>query len=436
MRMVDLILKKRRGGELNKYEYTWMIRGYLAGEIPDYQMSAFLMAVCYTGCTMRETADLTMVMANSGAMLDLSSIPGIKVDKHSTGGVADTTTLIVAPMVAACGLPVVKMSGRGLGHSGGTLDKLESIPGVNTSVSTHELLQLAQRNRIAVVGQSEALNPADKMIYALRDVTGTVDSIPLIASSVMSKKIAAGCGAIVLDVKVGSGAFMGTLDEARTLAQEMVKIGAAVGRKTVAVLTDMNQPLGRAIGNALEVEEAIDALMGRIPLTDPLMSASLILASKMFQLGYPGATEQDAQRALLDTLAKGTAFRMFDIMIASLGGDVNAIHNGTALPKAKSRLLVKAKSAGFVESMDCGALGNAALLLGAGRATKADVIDPAVGVMMSVRVGDQVRKDAMLAELHINDTKNAEAARDMVSNAIRIGPAFPAIPPLVYEVVE
>ncbi len=436
MRMVDLILKKRRGGELSREELAWLIGGYVAGEIPDYQVSAFLMAVCFNGCTARETADLTMIMAESGGMLDLSPIPGIKVDKHSTGGVADTTTLIVAPMVAALGLPVVKMSGRGLGHSGGTLDKLESIPGVDTAVTTEEFLDLAKDNGIAVVGQSAELVPADKLIYALRDVTGTVESIPLIASSVMSKKIAAGCDAIVLDVKCGTGAFMANEKDARELAEAMVEIGSAVGRETVAVITDMNQPLGRAIGNALEVEEAVDALSGRVPYDDPLMSVCFMLAKKMVRLGWPGTSDEQAEGMLLEVLADGTAMQKLKTLVDSLGGDGEGVINCTALPRTKTRIPVKAAQKGFITSMNCEALGRAALMLGAGRATKADVIDPAVGIMMNARIGDVISKGDVLAELHVNDKTNAKTAKELVLEAIEIGPEFPVLSKLIYRVVD
>ncbi len=436
MRMVDLILKKRRGGELSRDELEWMIGGYVRGEIPDYQFSAFLMAVCFVGCTARETADLTMIMATSGGTLDLSPIPGIKVDKHSTGGVADTTTLIVAPMVAALGLPVVKMSGRGLGHSGGTLDKLESIPGVDTAVSTEEFLDLASENGIAVVGQSADLVPADKLIYALRDVTGTVDSIPLIASSVMSKKIAAGCDAIVLDVKYGSGAFMQNEEDASELAEAMVQIGSNVGRETVAVITDMNQPLGRAIGNALEVEEAVDALSGRVPYDDPLMSVCFTLAKKMIQLGMPGTKDEEAESMLLEVLANGSAKGKLKTLVDSLGGNGEGVIKCTELPRARERVPIYAKSQGYIASMDCEALGRAALLLGAGRATKADVIDPAVGIMMCSRVGDMVYEGDVLAELHVNDGTNAETAKELVREAIIIGGEYPKMSPLIFGVVD
>lgn len=435
MRMVDLIAKKRRGGELTSEELQWMIDGYVKGEIPDYQFSAFLMAVCFQGCTAKETAELTLIMARSGDMLDLSALEGVKVDKHSTGGVADTTTLIVAPLVAACGLPVVKMSGRGLGHTGGTLDKLESIPGVNTAAGMEAFLEMARANGIAVVGQSGDLCPADKLIYALRDVTATVDSIPLIASSIMSKKIAAGCDAIVLDVKVGSGAFMEKLEDAKALARAMVEIGERVGRRTVAILTDMNQPLGRAIGNSLEIEEAVDALSGRLPLSDPLMEVSFLLGSQMYMLGKGTNDEREAREALEQALTSGRALKKLETLLTALGGDGKAVIEGRGLPQARSCVRVEAKTAGYIASMNAQELGRAALLLGAGRATKADVIDPAVGVVMKARVGERVERGTILAEMRVNDDTNMAASEQCILDAIKIGEERVQPPPMVYGIV-
>ena len=331
MRAVDLILKKKNGGVMSKPEIEWLVDGFVKGKVPDYQMAAWMMAVCFQGMNPQETGALTDVMMRSGGMVDLSALPGVKVDKHSTGGVGDTTTLIVAPLVAACGGTVAKMSGRGLGHTGGTLDKLESVPGVNVEIPMERFFEIVKEIGLCVMGQTEGLVPADKRMYALRDVTGTVSSIPLIASSVMSKKLAAGADAIVLDVKMGTGAFMQTLPEAQALARTMVEIGAHMGRRTVALVTDMNQPLGMAVGNGLEVREAIELLAGKIPSGDPLYEVSMLLASHMLLLSGLAKDEAEARAKLTQALASGAGLQKLGAMLRALGGDVRCIEEPDSL---------------------------------------------------------------------------------------------------------
>src|SRR5690606_22447360 len=336
MRMVDIIEKKRDGRQLTKEEIRFVVDGYTNDTLPDYQMSAFLMAVYFQGMTAEETAELTLAMLDSGDQIDLANIHGIKVDKHSTGGVGDTTTLVLAPLVAAVGVPVAKMSGRGLGHTGGTLDKLESVPGFHVEITEEQFIELVNRNQVAVIGQSGNLTPADKKMYSLRDVTATVNSIPLIASSIMSKKMASGADAIVLDVKVGAGAFMKNIDDARKLADAMVEIGNQVGRNTLAVISDMNQPLGFAIGNALEVKEAIATLQGNGP--DDLQELCLVLGSKMVLLAEKAKTEEEARTMLLQAMKDGTALSKFKEFLAAQGGDASVIDDMTKLPTAKYQI--------------------------------------------------------------------------------------------------
>lgn len=435
MRMVDLIRKTKHGEALTAEEIRFLVGGVASGSIPDYQISAWAMAVCFSGLTAAETASLTLEMARSGDLVDLSAIRGVKVDKHSTGGVGDKTTLILAPLVAACGVPVAKMSGRGLGHTGGTIDKLEAIPGFRTELTREEFFAQVNGIGAAVIGQSGNIAPADKKLYALRDVTGTVDSIPLIASSVMSKKIAAGADAIVLDVKFGSGAFMKTAEEAIRLAEAMVAIGTEVGRRTVALITDMDQPLGRLIGNALEVREAIDVLRGEGP--DDLRELCLELGSHMLVLGGQAAGETDARARLEQALADGSALSKLAQLIAAQGGDAAVAERPELLPQAAARAAVLAEADGFVHGIDAEAIGIAAMTLGAGRAAKDDKIDYAVGIELVAKRGDRVRRGDTLAVLHARENgAAAEEARALALAAYAMGDEPPAAQPLVHAVVS
>ncbi|NLG37478.1 MAG: thymidine phosphorylase, partial [Clostridiales bacterium] len=410
MNMLTLIEKKKRGEALSEAEIRFFITGYIGGEIPDYQASALLMAVCFMGMDAAETQALTQAMAESGERADLSGIPGIKVDKHSTGGVADTTTLIAAPLAAACGVPVAKMSGRGLGHTGGTLDKLAAIPGMRTSFTVRELMRLVERVGIAVVGQTGDLAPADRMLYALRDVTATVDSPPLIASSIMSKKIAAGCQALALDVKFGSGAFNPTPERAYELARTMAELGRLSGVRTTALITDMNEPLGRRVGNGLEVAEALDVLSGRIA-GGRLLSVALALAAEMLTLGGIAPTPEAARPLLMRALQEGRGMEKLLEMVAAQGGDAAALERpGTLWPVRRVEEVLAGRD-GYVARIDARAVGRAAGLIGAGRFRKDDVIDPAVGVTMHCRLGDAVHRGDPLATLHINAEGHAAEAR-------------------------
>ncbi|MCC3373450.1 pyrimidine-nucleoside phosphorylase [Cohnella sp. REN36] len=434
MRMVDLIRKKRHGGELEEREIRFVIDGLVNGAVPDYQMAAWAMAVCFVGMTDRETAALTMAMAESGDTVDLSEIAGIKVDKHSTGGVGDKTTLIVAPLVAACGVPVAKMSGRGLGHTGGTVDKLESIAGFHTELGREAFFKQVNEIGVAVIGQSGNIAPADKKLYALRDVTGTVESVPLIASSVMSKKIAAGADAILLDVKFGSGAFMKTAEEAKTLAEAMVAIGSQVGRRTVAVISDMDQPLGRTVGNALEVREAIEVLRGEGP--DDLRELCLVLGSHMLVLGGRAESAEAARARLEEAIASGAALRKFADLLAAQGGDPAVAHDPALLPQAELRIPVRAAGAGFVAAIDAERIGLAAMLLGAGRAEKDDAIDYAVGLELVAKLGDAVEAGDTLAVLYARaDDAKAQESAESVLAAYRLASGRPAPQPLLHGIV-
>ncbi|MFB6362575.1 pyrimidine-nucleoside phosphorylase [Paenibacillus elgii] len=435
MRTVDIIHSKRDGKELSSEEIAFLIEGYTKGEIPDYQMSAWAMAVYFNGMSARETADLTLAMARSGDQVDLSSIPGIKVDKHSTGGVGDTTTLIVGPLVAAAGIPVAKMSGRGLGHTGGTIDKLEAIPGFAVERTTEQFLAQVQEIGLAVVGQTGNLTPADKKLYGLRDVTATVESIPLIASSIMSKKIASGADAIVLDVKTGRGAFMKSLDDSIKLAQAMVDIGTEVGRETVAVITNMDEPLGPSIGNSLEVLEAIDTLSGRGPAE--LTELCLELAAHMVRLGGKADGDAEAKELVARLLDNGEALAKLKQFIAAQGGDARVVEDPARLPQAARRMDVPSPEEGCVAAIDAEALGITAMLLGAGRATKEDQIDLAVGIKLFKRVGDPVKKGEPLAELYINREDSAETAEMMrrTAAAFTIASAPAEKLKLIYAVV-
>lgn len=418
MRASEIIRKKRDGHSLSSEEIRYLIQGYAAGEIPDYQVSAWAMAVFFQGMDARETADLTLEMVRSGDEVDLSTIRGIKVDKHSTGGVGDTTTLVLGPMVAACGVPVAKLSGRGLGHTGGTVDKLESFPGFSTSLSTDAFMRQVNDIGIALMGQTTDLTPADKQLYALRDVTATVDSIPLIASSIMSKKIAAGADAIVLDVKVGDGAFMKTEERARELAQAMVRIGKHVGRRTVAVISDMNQPLGRAVGNALEVREAIDTLQGKGPAD--LTELCLELGAYMILLGGRAATPQEARELLNSRINDGSALELFRRFVQAQGGDAEAVDHSDRLPQADRVVAVKAERSGTVAAMEAETIGLCAMKLGAGRETKESAIDHGVGIMLQKKVGDPVRTGDTLAMLHMRENGPATEVSETLLNAIQI----------------
>ncbi|MCY9388497.1 pyrimidine-nucleoside phosphorylase [Bacillus haynesii] len=431
MRMVDIITKKQNGEELTTEEIQFFIKGYTDGSIPDYQASALAMAIYFQDMTDRERADLTMAMVNSGETIDLSAIEGIKVDKHSTGGVGDTTTLVLAPLVAALDVPVAKMSGRGLGHTGGTIDKLEAIKGFHVELSKDEFIELVNRDKVAVIGQSGNLTPADKKLYALRDVTGTVNSIPLIASSIMSKKIAAGADAIVLDVKTGAGAFMKTDEDAVNLAKAMVRIGNNVGRQTMAVISDMSQPLGFAIGNALEVKEAIDTLKGEGP--EDLTELVLTLGSQMVVLAKKAETLDEAREKLIDVMKNGKALQKFKDFLQNQGGDSSVADNPEKLPQAAYKIDVPAKEAGVVSEIVADQIGVAAMLLGAGRATKEDEIDLAVGIMLRKKVGDAVEKGEPLVTLYAN-RENVDDVIAKVYDNIQIAEKAEA-PKLVHTVI-
>lgn len=433
MRMYDIILKKRRGLELSRDEIKFFIRGYTNDTIPDYQVAALLMAIYFKGLTPRETADLTMAMVESGDTVNLSPIPGIKVDKHSTGGVGDKTTLVLAPLVAAAGIPVAKMSGRGLGHTGGTIDKLESIPGFKVSIPPHEFLEQVKRIGVAVVAQTGELTPADKKLYALRDVTATVDSISLIASSVMSKKIASGADAIVLDVKCGSGAFMRNIDDARALARTMVEIGKSVGRQTAAVITNMDQPLGCAVGNALEVREAIETLKGAGP--PDLVELCLALGSEMLVLGGRVESREKARAILQELLNNGKAMDKFKEMVEEQGGAVRVLENPEELPRAQHIHEIKAPVNGYVSAINAEVVGNTAMLLGAGRRTKDESIDPAVGVVIYKKVGDKIEAGEKLAELHFNHPAILQKASELLASAYTFSQQPPKAAPLILETV-
>lgn len=432
MRMVDLISKKRHNMELTTAEIEWIINGYTNKEIPDYQMSALLMAIVFNDMTKAERLALTQAMVNSGDVVDLSAIEGVKVDKHSTGGVGDKTSLILGPLVASMGVPVAKMSGRGLGHTGGTLDKLESISGMKIEIEMDQFIQQVNDIKLAIIGQTGNLAPADKYLYALRDVTGTVESIPLIASSIMSKKIAAGADAIVLDVKFGAGAFMKTLDDAKELATAMVEIGRDAGRETVAFLTDMNQPLGFAIGNALEVKEAIETLSGNGP--KDLEELVLQLASHMVVLAKKAANTEQAYAQLKEKLQNGEALQKFKEFVAAQGGDTSQIENPELLPTASSVIPVTATEAGYVEKIDALSIGIAAMKLGAGRATKEDTIDMGVGVVLNKKVGEAINQGDVLAYVHTNQADSQEAI-EYIKKAYEISSSSVCSPTLIYDII-
>ena len=434
MRVIDIIQKKKYGGKLSKDEIDFFIKGYAAGDIPDYQIASLLMAIWFNGMDKEETTELTLSMVDSGDRIDLSLIPGIKVDKHSTGGVADTTTLVVGPLVAAAGGLVAKMSGRGLGHTGGTLDKLESIPGFSIALSMEEFADVVKKCGVSVIGQTGNLVPADKKLYALRDVTGTVDNLSLIAGSVMSKKIAAGSDKIVLDVKTGSGAFMKSVEDAAALGRMMVAIGKLAGKETHAFVTDMNQPLGNAVGNALEVREAIEILQGKH--AGDLKELSIALAVRMLVLGEVFESRKQADEKVRSVIEDGSALEKFSKMIELQGGDPKVTEDVSLLPAAESLIEIKAERAGYLTAMDTESLGMSALLLGAGRTKKSDPIDPAVGYWIRKRLGDYVEKGDVLAEFHVNDKKNLDEAVAKFKDALTVGEKSPGNRKLIYSEIN
>ncbi len=429
MRMYDIITKKREGGELTKEEIGYFIDGYVGGDIPDYQVSALLMAIYFKGMTERETAELTMRMAHSGEMVDLSSIDGVKVDKHSTGGVGDKTTLIISPIVASLGVRVAKMSGRGLGHTGGTVDKMESIPGMQTSLDREKFFDIVRRVGVSVIGQSGNMVPADKKLYALRDVTATIESIPLIASSIMSKKIAAGSDCILLDVKTGSGAFMKTVDDSIRLAQAMVSIGEHVGRKTIALITDMDRPLGNAVGNALEIMEVCRTLKGHGPAD--LTEICIDLAANMLFLAGKGSIEA-CKKLAHRQIANGEAFAKLKEMAAAQGGDVSVLDDNTKFAQPKVQHEVLAQGEGYLYSMNTEQCGIASVELGAGREKKEDSIDYSAGIILHKKVGDYVKTGDALATFYSADQGKCLSAEKLFESAVTIRPQAPKPVPVIH----
>ena len=428
----ELIERKRDGHEHTEAQIERIVAGYTSGEMPDYQMSAWLMAALLRGLSAGETISLTESMVNSGEVIDLSSIPGVKVDKHSTGGVADTTTLVLAPLVAACGVPVAKMSGRGLGHTGGTLDKLESIPGFRVQLTSEEFLETVRTVGVAVIAQSPTIDPADKKMYALRDVTGTVPSIPLIVGSIISKKVAGGADAIVLDVKVGSGAFMKTQTEARQLAHELTAVGEALGRKVVCIMSDMDQPLGMAVGNAIEVAEAIDTLKGNGP--PQLTELVMVFGAKMLVLGQRAANEVEARAMLAEAIDSGRAIEVFRLWVAAQGGDSRVADDLSLLPTSQCTREVRSQVEGYVSRFDTEGVGRAAMLLGAGRAHVDDVIDPGAGLLLAVRVGDHVAVGDVLCTMHAESEELLDLGYERLVSSVHIGPNPVEAPPLFHEI--
>ena len=434
MRMYDLILKKRQGKPLTKDEIQWMIREYTDGRIPDYQMSALLMAICFQGLDKEETYELTMAMARSGEMLDLSQIQGIKVDKHSTGGVGDKTSLVLTPIVASLGIPVAKMSGRGLGHTGGTIDKLESIPGFSTQLEDDAFEEQVNSIGISIMGQTKDLAPADKLLYALRDVTATVDQISLIASSIMSKKLAAGADAILLDVKTGSGAFMKGESDAIQLAKEMVEIGKSAGRKMTAVITNMDEPLGMAVGNILEVKEAIDTLKGNGP--DDFVELIETLASHMLILGGAAKDFDEGLMRVRESIQSGKALDKFKQFVAAQGGDTKYIDHPELFEQADIIEEIRSEQDGFVGSIDAQEMGICSLILGGGRETKESVIDPTVGLVFSKKVADPVKKGDVLATIYGNDEEKVKRAVLHFKENYHIIEEKPTKPIMIREVLS
>jgi pyrimidine-nucleoside phosphorylase len=429
MRAVDVIFKKRDGGSLTREEISFFVTGVTAGTLPDYQAAALLMAVVLRGMTAEETAWLTDAMVHSGVQLDLSDVPGVKVDKHSTGGVGDKTSLVLAPLAAACGVPIPMMSGRGLGHTGGTLDKLESIPGFRVNLSLNEMKQALARVGCAMIGQTAEIAPADRKLYALRDVTGTVESIPLISASIMSKKIAEGIDALVLDVKTGKGAFMKTEADSRRLAESLVAIGTASGVRTEAIITRMDAPLGRAVGNALEVIESLEVLNGRGPAD--LVDLSVALAARMLMLGRVADDPGDAERKVRDAIASGAGLERFRRIIEQQGGDPHVVEDYGRLPAAPERDVVTAPRTGFLASLDAELIGRASVLLGAGRDRVDDLIDPAVGIMVVAKPGAELREGDAVLELHFRDSDRRDLAARLATRAIHIEESRPSGGPLI-----
>lgn len=434
MRMYDIIMKKRNGEELTKEEIRFFVEGYTNGEIPDYQVSALMMAIYFQKMTEKETYELTMAMAESGDRLDLSAIHGIKVDKHSTGGVGDKTSLALTPMVAACGIPVAKMSGRGLGHTGGTIDKLESFPGFTTALTTEQFIENVNKIGIAIMGQTADLAPADKKLYALRDVTATVDNMSLIASSIMSKKLAAGADAIVLDVKTGSGAFMKKEEDARALAEEMVKIGKNAGRKTVAVISDMDQPLGFAVGNALEVKEAIETLNGKGP--EDFVELCMTLGSRMLIAGGKANTPEEAEEMLKNVIQDGSALKKLAEFVEAQGGDESFVYHPERLPETSSRRELLSDKEGYISRIVCDEVGICSLILGGGRETKESKIDLSVGIVLQKKVGDYVKKGDILAVIHANNEDKAEEAACRLLKAYSITDTKPEKLPFIKAIIQ
>ena len=434
MRMYDIIMNKRNGDALTKEEIDFFIEGYTKGEIPDYQASALMMAIYFKGMNEEETLNLTIALENSGEKLDLSAIKGIKVDKHSTGGVGDKTSLVVTPMVAACGVPVGKMSGRGLGHTGGTTDKLESFKGFNTSISTEEFINNVNTVVLSIMGQTADIAPADKKLYALRDVTATVDNMSLIASSIMSKKLAAGADAIVIDVKTGSGAFMKTEEDSFALAREMVKIGNNAGRKCVAIISDMDEPLGYAVGNILEVKEAIDTLNGKGP--EDFFELCLTFGSQMLILGGAAENEKAAREKLYKVIDDKSALNKFAELVKAQGGDEKPVFDTELFPKADIIEEILSEKEGYVRHIECEEIGLCSLLLGGGREKKDDVIDPTVGLVLKKKVGDYVKRGDVLCVMHANDRDKFEAAKKRFLAAYSFGDTAPGEKHIIVGKVE
>lgn len=434
MRMYDLILKKKQGKELTKEEIYYMIEGFTKGDIPDYQMSAMTMAICFQGMSKRETVDLTLAMRDSGDVLNLDAIEGIKVDKHSTGGVGDKVSLVLAPMIAALEIPVAKMSGRGLGHTGGTIDKLESIEGFSTEMTEEVFIRNVNSIKVAIAGQTANLAPADKKLYALRDVTATVDQMSLIASSIMSKKLASGADAIVLDVKTGNGAFMQKEEDAVALAKAMVDIGKRAGKKTVALITDMDEPLGNAVGNALEVKEAIESLKGNGPAD--FMEVVIGLGKQMLVLAGRAESEEIAEALLKETIDSRSAYKKFQEFVEAQGGNVEQILHPDLLPKAKYVIPVLAETEGNVQRILAQEIGIACMMLGGGRETKESIIDPAVGIILNKKIGDGVKKGDVLAYIHANDREKAITAAAKIKAAYQMSTEKVARPVMIKQLIR
>lgn len=434
MRMYDLIMKKRKGEELTKEEINFFVDGFTKGEIPDYQASAMLMAIFFNKMNKRETADLTNAMVESGDKIDLSNIKGVKVDKHSTGGVGDKTSICLTPLVASLGIPVAKMSGRGLGHTGGTIDKLETFNGFSVELTEEQFMENVNKINIAIMGQSGNLVPADKKLYALRDVTATVDNMSLIASSIMSKKLASGADAIVLDVKVGDGAFMKTPETAKELAQEMVDIGKHLGRETIGVISDMDQPLGYAIGNSLEVIEAIELLKGNGP--KDLLELTLTIGSNMLLCAKMAESEEEARKMLMENIENGKGLEKLKDFVKAQGGDITPIDDYSKFPQAKYVEKVTSPVDGYITKIHAEAFGLIAMELGAGRATKESEIDLAVGIVLNKKRGEKVNKGDVLAYIHSNSDEKIEKARKSILENIVIEDNYDLNIPLIYDIVR